>query len=34
MSSATGDVKWYRPIPADEISSNTAITTANQNPGY
>lgn len=34
MSSATGEVKWYRPIPADEISSNTALTTADQNPGY
>jgi hypothetical protein len=34
MSSTTGDVKWYRPIPADEISSNTALTSADQNPGY
>jgi hypothetical protein len=34
MSSANGEVKWYRPIPADEISSNTALTTADQNPGY
>lgn len=26
--------KWYRPIPANEISSNTAISEADQNPGY
>ncbi len=27
-------VKWLRPIPANEISANTAITEDDQNPGY
>ncbi len=27
-------IKWYRPIPSTEINSNTAMTTADQNPGY
>lgn len=34
MSNAKGEVKWYRPIPLDEISNNTALTEADQNPGY
>lgn len=34
MSNAYGDIKWLRPIPADEISSNAGITSENQNPGY
>ena len=34
MSNAKGEIKWYRPIPAEEINSNTAMTTADQNPGY
>lgn len=29
-----GNAKWYRPIPQDEISSNTGITEDDQNPGY
>lgn len=34
MCNAKGEYKWLRPIPALEISSNTGITTADQNPGY
>ena len=34
MSNAKGEVKWYRPIPLDEISNNTAMTSEDQNPGY
>lgn len=34
MENAKGEIKWYRPIPAEEINSNTAMTTADQNPGY
>lgn len=29
-----GNIKWYRPIPTNEISSNTGISEADQNPGY
>ncbi len=29
-----GQIKWYRPIPANEISANTGISSADQNPGY
>lgn len=29
-----GNIKWYRPIPTNEISSNTGISAADQNPGY
>ncbi|MBR4572740.1 MAG: RagB/SusD family nutrient uptake outer membrane protein [Prevotella sp.] len=29
-----GNPKWYRPIPANEISSNTGISEKDQNPGY
>jgi len=34
MANNAGEYKWYRPIPADEISTNTALTTDDQNPGY
>lgn len=34
MSNAQGEIKWYRPIPAEEMGNNTALTDADQNPGY
>lgn len=34
MANNAGEIKWYRPIPANEISANTAISIADQNPGY
>lgn len=34
MANAQGEVKWLRPIPDTEISANTALTQADQNPGY
>ena len=34
MSNARGEIKWYRPIPATELANNTAMTDADQNPGY
>ena len=34
MSNPIGESKWYRPIPTEEISSNTAMTAEDQNPGY
>ena len=34
MSNSKGEVKWLRPIPAAEIETNTAISVADQNPGY
>ncbi|MGN0220759.1 MAG: RagB/SusD family nutrient uptake outer membrane protein, partial [Prevotella sp.] len=34
MCNNKGEVKWYRPIPAAEIETNTAISSADQNPGY
>lgn len=34
MSNAQGQIKWYRPIPQDEIDNNTALSSADQNPGY
>lgn len=34
MSNAAGEIKWYRPIPQDEINANTSLTDADQNPGY
>lgn len=34
MANAAGEIKWYRPIPQAEIDNNTAITSADQNPGY
>lgn len=34
MCNASGEVKWLRPIPESEINYNTAISSADQNPGY
>ena len=34
MANSKGEIKWYRPIPANEISANTGISQADQNPGY
>lgn len=34
MSNAKGEIKWYRPIPSNEISSNIGISAEDQNPGY
>lgn len=34
MSNLRGEIKWYRPIPAAEIETNTAISQDDQNPGY
>ena len=34
MKGSDGNIKWYRPIPANEISANTGISNADQNPGY
>ena len=34
MCNAQGQIKWYRPIPQAEIDNNTALTSADQNPGY
>lgn len=34
MSNLEGEIKWYRPIPETEISSNTALSQEDQNPGY
>lgn len=34
MKNNKGEIKWYRPIPTRELNSNTALTTADQNPGY
>lgn len=34
MSNAQGEIKWLRPIPQWEINNNTALTSADQNPGY
>lgn len=34
MCNSHGEIKWYRPIPAEEINSNTAMTSEDQNPGY
>ena len=34
MKGSDGNIKWYRPIPANEISANTGISLADQNPGY
>lgn len=34
MSSPSGEIRWYRPIPQNEIQNNTAMTQADQNPGY
>ena len=34
MCNSKGEVKWYRPIPASEIETNTAISSDDQNEGY
>lgn len=34
MCNARGEVKWYRPIPSEELSNNDAMTSDSQNPGY
>jgi hypothetical protein len=34
MKNLAGEYKLLRPIPSAEISSNTGITDADQNPGY
>ena len=34
MANTKGEIKWYRPIPANEISANTGISQEDQNPGY
>lgn len=34
LKNLKGEYKWLRPIPQDEISSNTGITDEDQNPGY
>lgn len=36
MSSAKGELKWYRPIPQSEVNANDAYKdgTSKQNPGY
>lgn len=34
MENSKGEIKWYRPIPAAEINTNTGISEENQNPGY
>lgn len=34
MANNKGEIKWYRPIPANEISANTGINIEDQNPGY
>ena len=34
MKGNDGNIKWYRPIPSNEISANTGISTEDQNPGY
>ena len=33
MSNGAGEIKWYRPIPTTELSSNTSAD-MKQNPGY
>ncbi len=34
MSNVKGEVKWYKPIPASEIATNSGISDTDQNPGY
>ena len=34
MANVKGEIKWYRPIPAAEISTNTSISAEDHNPGY
>ena len=34
MKGTDGNIRWYRPIPANEISANIGISIEDQNPGY
>ncbi len=34
MIGGDGNIKWLRPIPAEEINLNTGISPSDQNPGY
>ena len=34
MENASGQIKWYRPIPQAEIDNNTGIDSRDQNEGY
>ena len=34
MQNVSGEIKWYRPIPETEISSNDGMSSEDQNPGY
>lgn len=34
MSNVRGEIKWYRPIPATEIATNTGMADDDQNQGY
>ncbi len=34
LANAAGEVKWLRPLPADELSNNTGMSSDDQNPGY
>lgn len=34
MANTKGEYKWLRPIPQEEIASNTGISNEDQNPGY
>ncbi len=34
MKGGDGNIRWYRPIPTNEISANTGISVVDQNPGY
>ncbi len=34
MKGGDGNIRWYRPIPTNEISANTGISNTDQNPGY
>lgn len=34
MTGTDGQIKWLRPIPANEIKLNTGISEADQNPGF
>ena len=34
MKGGDGNIRWYRPIPTNEISANTGISIEDQNPGY
>ena len=34
MTGSDGEIKWLRPIPADALSGNNAVSTTDQNPGF